>query len=328
MSMLDGTWPHLVADIGGTHARFAVAIAPLQLVAVQVLACADFPHFIGALRHYLHALPQYTIRHAAVAIANPVTGDWVKMTNHHWAFSTESIRVALQWERLLVLNDFAAQALAIPHLTDHDVVQVGGDADVPPQQAIALIGPGTGLGVSGLLPHGQDCVVLAGEGGHIGFAPANPLEAAIWAHAHERFGHVSAERLLSGAGLVLVYQALCAQKKVVAQQWLAADIAQQAVAGDDALCVAALQVFCNVLGTVAAAVALTLGARGGVYVCGGMVPRFVGFLQASGFRQRFEDQGRMSAYLAAIPVYVVLNPQTGLIGAAAALQRLLQTHMA
>ena len=317
------TYPRLVADIGGTNARFALEIAPQQFKFVEVLACNDYNTLVDAVKEFLRRHDISAVRHAAVAIANPIVGDWVPMTNHHWAFSIETTRQALHLETLLFLNDFTAQALAITRTPSEELLQVGGLAPVEGAPK-AVIGPGTGLGVSGLIPSPAGYVPLAGEGGHTSFPPFDDAEMAVWQYAKQRYGHVSAERFLSGAGLVLIYEALAEREGARRQDLTAAEISERALSGSSPLCRLTLDIFCAMLGTVSSNLALTLGARGGVYLCGGIVPRFIDYFRQSPFRNRFESKGRFDAYLAAIPVYVVLSKHPGISGAAVALDNHLQ----
>ena len=317
------TYPRLVADIGGTNARFALEIAPQQFKFVEVLACNDYNTLVDAVKEFLRRHDISAVRHAAVAIANPIVGDWVQMTNHHWAFSIETTRQALHLETLLFLNDFTVQALAITRTPSEELLQVGGLAPVEGAPK-AVIGPGTGLGVSGLIPSPAGYVPLAGEGGHTSFPPFDDAEMAVWQYAKQRYGHVSAERFLSGAGLVLIYEALAEREGARRQELTAAEISERALSGSSPLCRLTLDIFCAMLGTVSSNLALTLGARGGVYLCGGIVPRFIDYFRQSPFRNRFESKGRFDAYLAAIPVYVVLSKHPGISGAAVALDNHLQ----
>ena len=322
-SPIPDTYPRLVADIGGTNARFALEIAPQQFKFVEVLACNDYNTLVDAVKELLRRHDISAVRHAAVAIANPIVGDWVQMTNHHWAFSIETTRQALHLETLLFLNDFTAQALAITRTPSEELLQVGGLAPVEGAPK-AVIGPGTGLGVSGLIPSPAGYVPLAGEGGHTSFPPFDDAEMAVWQYAKQRYGHVSAERFLSGAGLVLIYEALAEREGARRQDLTAAEISKRALSGSSPLCRLTLDIFCAMLGTVSSNLALTLGARGGVYLCGGIVPRFIDYFRQSPFRNRFESKGRFDAYLAAIPVYVVLSKHPGISGAAVALDNHLQ----
>ena len=320
----DSRRPRLLADIGGTNARFALETAPQQFEHTEVFACADYDTIVDAAKTYLAQAGNPDVRHAAVAIANPIVGDWVQMTNHHWAFSIETTRQALQLDTLLFLNDFTAQALAITKALPEDLVQVGGMKPVE-QAPKAVIGPGTGLGVSGLIPSPAGYVPLAGEGGHTSFPPFDDAEVMIWQYAKRQYGHVSVERFLSGAGLVLIYEALAEREGVKRQKPTPAEISERALSGSSPLCRLTLDIFCAMLGTVAANLALTLGARGGVYLCGGIIPRFIEYFKHSPFRNRFESKGRFDAYLAAIPVYVVLSRYPGITGAAVALENHLNT---
>lgn len=315
---LHSLYPRLLADVGGTHARFALETAPGVIEEVDVRASEAFPSLLDAMRDYLGQTGARTVAHAALGIATAVTGDEVRMTNHHWTFSIAALKQALGLDTLLVLNDFTALALSLPHLPAQHLRQVGGGA-ADPCAARALLGPGTGLGVSGLVPAGGGLTALSGEGGHVGFAPADEEEAALWRFAHARHGHVSAERFLSGPGLALIHEARLALAGLPPEPLTAADITRRALGGHCAQSRATLDRFCAMLGSAAGALALTLGARGGVYIGGGIVPRLGEDFARSPFRRRFEEAGRLSGYLASIPVFVIDSPYPGLIGAQAAL---------
>jgi glucokinase len=310
----------LLADIGGTNARFALESGPGRFEAIEVLSCQQYPTLADAVRAYL-ALPQVAglnngIRHAAIAIANPVSGDQVRMTNHHWAFSIEALRQACGFDTLLVVNDFSALARSLPHLGEHKR-QVGGGAPVP-DAPLGLLGAGTGLGVSGLIPSAAGWTALRSEGGHVSFSPVNETEVAILQYAWREFEHVSAERLLSGAGVELIYRAL--SDRAGRRDSLAApEISRRALAGECALCDEVLESFCGMLGTVAGNLAITLGAQGGVYIGGGIVPRLGERFANSSFRRRFEQKGRFSAYLAQVPTYVITADYPAFLGVSAIL---------
>ncbi|MDO5058622.1 MAG: glucokinase [Neisseria sp.] len=315
----DGLWPRLIADVGGTNARFALETAPQVFEQIDVLPTKDFATIVDAAKEYLRRAGNPQVNYAAIAIANPITGDWVQMTNHHWAFSIEEARRALGLQRLLLLNDFTAQALAIVQVPADELVQIGGGEPLAAMPK-AVIGPGTGLGVSGLIPNAQGgYTALAGEGGHVSFSPFDEEEAEVWRFAKEKFGHVSAERFLSGAGLVLIYQALASRESEPQPELSPADITERALDGSSPLCRRVLDMFCAMLGTEAANLALTLGARGGVYLVGGILPRFTEYFKTSPFRSRFESKGRFNGYLAPIPVYIVLSAYPGISGAAVGL---------
>ena len=315
--------PRLLADIGGTNARFAWQAGPgAAPEAVRVLACAEHATLLDAARCYLAETGLATPRLGAIGIANPVTGDAVQMTNHHWSFSIEALRTALGLQRLVVMNDFEALARSLPLLGADEAVQIADGSAADGQAApIALIGPGTGLGVGGLVPARGGWVPLAGEGGHVTLAPVTPREAAVVAALQQRFGHASAERAVSGPGLVWLVEALCAVDGVPAPPDLsAASVTQRGQDGSCARCAEALQLFFAFLGSTAGNLALTLGARGGVYIGGGIVPRLQPLLEASDFHARFVGKGRFRDYLAAMPVVLITSTQhPALRGAAAAL---------
>jgi len=311
------TW--LVGDIGGTNARFGLVSPDGALLHSSVLADADYPGIAEAIDAYLAergGLPRP--RRGALAIASPVGGDEVRMTNHPWTFSISGLQKRLGFQRLEVLNDFTAQALALPHLKDGDRTVVGG-GEALAGTPIGVLGPGSGLGVSGLIPMGKRWVPLTGEGGHATMAPITERESAVLGALRRHLDHVSAERVLSGPGLVNLYGALAALDGVPAQQYTAAQITDAEIGGGDALCHEATEMFCAMLGTVAGNLALTLGAKGGVYIGGGIVPRLGERFGASLFRERFEAKGRLRAYLAAIPTYVVTHKLPAFLGCAAAL---------
>ncbi|WP_296946633.1 glucokinase [uncultured Massilia sp.] len=318
--------PRLLADIGGTNARFALESGPGRIEAIDVLPCAGYPTLAEAMRAYL-ALPAPAaiitgaggaVRHAAIAIANPVTGDMVRMTNHHWEFSTEALRREMGFEVFAVANDFSALAMSLPHLAPHEKHQVGGGAPVA-GEPIGLVGAGTGLGVSGLIPAGGDWTALRSEGGHVTFAPANETEVAILQYAWREFAHVSAERLLSGAGLELVYRALAHHRGQPDEGLGAPDISRRGLSGACPLCAEVLETFCGMLGTIAGNLAVTLGAQGGVYIGGGIVPRLGERFGLSCFRNRFEQKGRFAGYLAQVPTYVITAEYPAFIGVSAIL---------
>jgi glucokinase len=251
-------------------------------------------------------------------VATPVSGDRISLTNSAWSFSIEAVRRELGIEQLTVLNDFTAQALAVPLLKADDLQQVGGGVAVA-DQPLAVLGPGTGLGVSGLIPCNGGWVPLSGEGGHVTFSPFDDREVAILSVLRKDYPHVSAERLISGMGLVNLYEALAILEGRAARTLTPAEISDQGKRGTCDICAQALASFCAMLGTVTANLVLTLGATGGVYLGGGIIPRLGDYFGNSGFRERFETKGRFSDYLAAVPSYVIHAPNPALTGLAAAL---------
>jgi glucokinase len=320
-----GTYPRLVGDIGGTNARFGwIERQGGELEGVVAYPAADFPTLQDAMQRYLDDHQRKPPRWCAIGIANPVVGDQVKMTNHHWSFSISDVQRKLGMDRFLVINDFTALALSLPALRADDLRQVGGGRAVA-GAPLGLLGAGTGLGVSGLLPAmaGHGAIPVNGEGGHQTLAAMDDAEEAVIRALRERFGHVSAERALSGPGLVNLYEAVCKVRGAPVQPLKAADVSRRAVDGSDPQCVEALELFCSFLGNVAGNIALTLGALGGMYIGGGIVPRLGPWFDRSRFRERFESKGRFRGYLAGIPTYVVQAPVSpALIGAARALDDL------
>lgn len=310
--------PRLIADIGGTYARFAVETAGGRFEHMASLRCADHADFHAAVRAYLATLPPGHIHHAAIAIANPVEGDQVRMTNYHWQFSIEQMRQRLELDTLVVVNDFTALAMALPRLPAAGRRQVGGGGPRE-RSVVGLLGAGTGLGVSGLIPAGDGWVALGTEGGHTSFAPRDAREGLILAHAQRQYSHVSFERLVSGPGLELIHRALCERDGALPPTLQAPDITRLGLTGQDARCAETLEVFCAMLGTAAANLAVTLGALGGIYIGGGIVPRLGDYFDRSPFRARFEDKGRFGDYVKAIPTYVVTAEHATFMGVSAIL---------
>ncbi len=324
-------FPRLLADIGGSNARFAWQAAPGAAPDhLRTLPAAEYAGPLEAATLYLHDLAATTgagwqpPRAAALAVATAVGGDEVDFTNSGWRFRPAALRQALGLQRLLVLNDFEALALSLPGLRADQVRAAPGLGWQPPAVApgtvLAVVGPGTGLGVGAVLRTRRGWQALPGEGGHATLAAGNALEAEVIAAARRRHGHVSAERLLSGSGLPLLHAALAAvQGRPAPAQDSAGDIVSAATDEGDAGALATLDLFFGWLGSFAGNVVLTLGARGGLYIGGGIVPRVAESFFASDFAARFVDKGRFSDYLAAVPVALVTDTLTALAGAAAAL---------
>ncbi|MCS0589792.1 glucokinase [Massilia norwichensis] len=310
--------PRLLADIGATHARFALESAPGVLRNVAVLLCDDYPGIVPLLNAYLAQTGGVRISHAAFALANPISGDFIRMTNRDWQFSTDEVRRALGLTTLLIVNDFTALAMALPGFKPEDLLQIGGGKPQP--HAVAgVLGPGTGLGVSGVIPTVDGFVTLGSEGGHVNFAPADEREFAILQYAWREWQHVSNERLISGPGMEIIYRALAQRNGVDAPARNAADIVSCALEQKDSLCLEVLECFAGMLGGAAANLAVTLGAFGGIFIGGGIVPRVAQWFETSPFRTRFEAKGRFSSYLAQIPTYVIMTPNPALYGVASIL---------
>jgi glucokinase len=311
------TW--LVGDIGATHARFGLVSPDGTVLHSRTLADEHYPTIEAALAAFLQERgPLPMPRQGAIAIASPITGDTVAMTNHPWRFSIRELGDRFEFERLEVINDFTALALALPRLQTEDCLPVGSGEGVP-GSPIGVLGPGSGLGVSGLVSSKSGWIPLTGEGGHVTMAPATDRESAVLDRMRRQFDHVSAERILSGPGLVNLYNTLAQLDRLPSRGYTAPQITDLAMHAEDPLCVATLDMFCAMLGTMAGNLALTLGARGGIYIGGGIVPRLGRTFIDSPFRERFEAKGRFQAYLAAIPTFVVTHPLPAFLGCTALL---------
>ncbi len=318
----------LLADIGGTNARFALADTrsrtPLLLETVHGFPVADFPSLADAAQHYLDTTGHddtAEIRRAVFAVAGRVDGDEARITNHPWVISRPRTRQQLGLDDVELVNDFAAQAMAIPLLQPVDYTTIGGvpwavPADAQGPCTYAVIGPGTGLGVGGLVIRDGKHYPLETEGGHVSFPPGTPEEVRILEHLSAQFGRVSNERLICGPGLVNIHRALSEIAGVDPGPMQPADITAGAAAGD-VRCSRAVDVFCAVFGAIAGDLVLTLGAWDGVFLTGGLVPKMLDSIRHSGFRQRFEHKGRFSPTMGRVASVAITHPHAGLLGAAA-----------
>ncbi|MGA7965109.1 MAG: glucokinase [Gammaproteobacteria bacterium] len=309
----------LIGDIGGTNTRLALVDEGMCWTHMQTWRNEEFDALEEIVETYLDkqgGRPEA----AAFAVAGPVRGGKVRLTNRGWTIDADQLAKRFSLEHCRVVNDFSAVALGIPALAGDDLEQAGGDR-AEPDAPVAILGPGTGLGVGGIVPgaDGRGGRVLVTEGGHANLAAADERQAAIIERMRRRFGHVSAERAISGQGLENLYRALgeIEGKDIGASD--AAAIGKAALGGGDAIAAEALSQFFRFLGAVAGDLALSYGAFGGVYVAGGIVPRYREAFRASGFRDAFEAKGRMSGYVEAIPAYVILHDEVELLGLAASL---------
>jgi glucokinase len=295
----------LMADVGATNTRCALIDKRGVECCDEYFRNADFPNLPDLLERYVER--QSTgdrLKRAALAVAAPILGDEVEMTNIGWRFSQAALAQRLALDALVVVNDFTAVAWALPQLGVADVRQIGGGAPTP-RATLAAVGPGSGLGVSALVPNdGDGWVAMISEGGHVSMAPNTDEESEVIAVVRKRFGHCSAERVVSGQGLVNLYSAFTELAGREPAQVPAERVTALAREGDE-LGGRAVAMFFALLGTVASDVALITGARGGVYIAGGIVPQLLGELERSEFRRRFEAKGRYESYLAAIPTYVI-----------------------
>ena len=314
--------PILVADIGGTNARFALARigtgARPELSDIQQVATCDYASLKDAAQAYLQQHGDLHPQRAVMAVASAVTGDAIKITNNPWAFSIRQLGAELGLS-LEVINDFTAMARVLPVLAAADLQAIG---DVPVREdtsgrrCYAVVGPGTGLGVGGVIVEQGRDVVIQSEGGHIGFAPGTPYEVELLRVLLPRFGRVSAERLISGTGLVNLHDAVRAVEGLDAAPLTPEQISKNALADADGVCAKTLQVFAEMLGAFAGDVALAFGAWDGVFLPGGVTQKLLPWIVAGGFRRRFDDKGRHGAILKKIPTQVITHPQAGLLGTA------------
>jgi glucokinase len=310
----------LVADIGGTNARFALAdLATLALSEVHQVRCANHPNLGDAIHDYVGRLPAVPDR-GAIAVAAPVTGGEISLTNSPWEFSNAELCRKSGIRQLHVLNDFEALALSLPYLARSELRQIGGEAPVE-GAAKAVLGPGTGMGVAGLVRSGERWIALPGEGGHVSLGARDEQQLALLERIRKGRDHLSAERVLSGPGLAELYQAVAASHGLSAPELEPNDILVKGSSGEDEIAAEALDLFVTWLGRFAGDAALLIGARGGVYLGGGIVPNIVGKLSTGTFREAFEDKGRMGAYLAPIPVFVITAEFATLKGAAVSIRQ-------
>lgn len=313
----------LVADIGGTNARFALAdisaSVPLDQGSIDEYPVAEFASLADAAVHYLQQQGA-TASSGVFAVAGRVDGDEARITNHPWVISRSRTAAQLGFGQLHLINDFVAQAMSIALLGTDDVVQIGGASWAPAAAGeprnYCVLGPGTGLGVGGLVARDGRNYPLATEGGHASFAPASPEQIRILEILSAQFGRVSNERLICGPGLVNIHRALSEIADIDPGHLQPADVTARATEGD-AIATRAVEVFLEIFGAVAGDAVLVQGAWDGVFLTGGLVPRLLHQLQHSGFRQRFESKGRFSATMSQIPSMAILHPCPGLLGAAA-----------
>jgi glucokinase len=309
----------LVADIGGTNVRFALAdLDTLALSHIRASLCRDHGSLHAALAAYLSEL-DFAPEHAVLAVAAPVDAgkDDISLTNSPWRFAKDELCRSSRFKELHLVNDFEALALSLPTLGPSDLFQVGGTAPADFATKVVL-GPGTGLGVAGLVWSGERWIAVPGEGGHMSLGAGDERELALFARLPKSERYPSCERAISGPGLLSVYRALAAHHHVAVPE--TADVVRRALEGGDAVADETMRLFVSWLGRFAGDVALSFGARGGVYVGGGIAPKITALLSAGAFRAAFEEKDRRRAYLTPIPIYVILAEFAALKGAALALR--------
>lgn len=313
---------HLVADIGGTNIRLAIAQKGNKLIEIETYKCEAFRSLTEVIALYLKEKKiTSTIIDACLAIACPVDNDQISMTNLPWTFSQRALQKELNLNSLTFINDYTAIAMAIPFLAKDQKIKIG-EGEPEDKKPIAVCGPGTGLGVAHLVSVHNQWFCFSGEGGHVDFAAVDELDIQILKQLQQNKSRISYEQLLSGYGLEQIYQAICEINGKKAMSFQAKDISNQALKHSCPICQQALSQFCKVLGSFAGNLALTLNTAGGVYISGGIVPRFIDFLKTSDFRKRFEAKGRLSKITQNTPTYVITESQPGLLGAAAYLMNL------
>ncbi|WGY73606.1 glucokinase [Burkholderia cepacia] len=312
--------PRLLADIGGTNARFGIEVAPGDIRQVRVYPCEHFTSIEDVIARFLADVGPPRVRCAAIAIANPMEGDEVEMTNHHWRFSVSETRRAFGFTTLLVVNDFVALATALPNLSDSDRIQVGGGVRQE-NGVVGLLGAGTGLGVSGLIPAGYKWIALSSEGGHMSFAPNDEREDYLLAHARKKWSHVSYERFAAGPGIELIYRALSARNKrrTSTAGMTTARIVASMLDDSDPVATETIDCFCGILGSFAGNIAVMFDALGGIYIGGGVVPKLGAAFVNSPFRARFEAKGRFQKRLSRIQTSVITVEHMALRGVSSVL---------
>lgn len=308
-----------VADVGGTNIRLAQEVNG-QLSEIKKYLCKDYATIKDAVLQYFSEYPEVNFTAGCIGIACPTNSDSIKMTNHHWEFSVRELKQSLELDWLEVINDYTAVSMSLPVLSEQQKHQIGGGS-AEQGGHIAVFGPGTGLGVGHLVNTASGWQSIPGEGGHVDFAPVDDIDIAILQFLRKRYERVSAEQLLSGNGLLQIYQALAEKAGEEATMQAPADVTENALAGSCDVCVEALNRFCAIMGSFAGNLALNLGTSGGVYIAGGIVSRFIPFLENSDFRARYEAKGRFKDYVSVIPTYVITEPDHGLLGAAAYLEQ-------
>jgi len=312
---------NLVADVGGTNMRLAISDTHGVLKNMQVYQCKEYDSLSAILHNYLglNGLSGQSVN-ACIAIACPVDEDEIILTNLPWTFSKSALKAEFGFNQLALINDYTAMAFAAATLSNEQKVQIG-NGNAIDNKPISICGPGTGLGVSNAVFADEKCICISGEGGHTDFAPLDSTQISILEYLSSIYERVSYEQLLSGLGIEQIYQAISKLRTGSVDKLTAQEITEKATAKSCELCHEALSVFCSVLGSFAGNLALTFGSFGGVYIAGGIAPRFIEFISNSEFRQSFEAKGRLSRFVRDIPTYIITEPQPGLFGASAYLQQ-------
>jgi len=316
---------YLLADVGGTQTRVAIGDMKTGPTCFRVFDNSEYPDIASLVFAYFSQIGlNHLPRIGVIAVASPIQGDMVRMTNRNWKFSVQAMQKRLGLKLLHVLNDFTAVAYAVPYIRGKGRTRIGSSGVAQPGFPIGVLGPGTGLGVSALIPAGNVWHTLESEGGHVTLATVTEEEARIVGRLRAWYGHVSAERVLSGPGLANLYRAIADLEGLATDMITPDEISRRALFGNDPLASRTLNIFFAMLGTVAGNLALTLGARGGVYLAGGILPNMMQAMKCSQFRERFTGKGRFCSYLKTIPTYLILDPYPALRGLHGYLKHVMQ----
>lgn len=313
----------LVGDIGGTNARLAVVDSAGRIRNPKTYPAEEYGSLTEVIAEYLETtVGRQRLHNAVLAVAGPVVDGEIEFTNLDWRISEAELIGAFEFHAVRLVNDFAAQAMAAPVLDADDLRSIGEVGRGAEGAPMLVLGAGTGFGVAMLARTDRGDVAIPSEGGHAAFAPYDLVEATIWEGLRKVHGRVSVERLLSGPGLYALYRGLAEVRGVAADLRDEKEVMAAGQQGGDLLAEETLERFCEMLGSVAGDIALTTGARGGVYVSGGIAPRLADRLASGGFRRRFEDKGRLSDFMHDIPTYLIVHPYAALVGAARLLEQL------
>ncbi|WP_331345749.1 glucokinase [Cellvibrio sp. UBA7661] len=318
----------LVADIGGTNGRFGLvefdteknrANGKINYAAERqiTLKCANYADMATMIKACCVEFGIDVPAYGCLAIAGPIENGQAAMTNLNWKFSIDGLRDQLGMKTLHVINDFASLAYAVPFLQDDELVTLYDSHKVNTDAPIVVMGPGTGFGMAALVPNQNNWKIIPTEGGHASFAPTNEKELAIKSFLLKEQNHVSVENILSGGGLVTLYRAIAHNAGVNAQAYTPADVSTKGITNEDSLCREAVLTFCDVLGEVAGDKALSLGARGGVVIGGGITPKLIDLLPESHFLERYKNKGPMAGYVSDISIRLIINDKAALVGSAA-----------
>ncbi|MDD3266173.1 MAG: glucokinase [Burkholderiales bacterium] len=317
------TFPRLVSDIGGTNARFAIEVAPYIYEDIKTYQCNDYKTLAEAITTYLITTSHTDIKHAALAVPSPIVDDTLFMVNSPWHLSSMSqTQKDAKLDSLIFLNDFHALALSIPHIPADGVIKIAG-TETNRGKPIAIIGPGTGLGMATLIKHpiNEEYFAIPAEGGRSSFVAVSEEEFDLWNFCHRRFHHVSTERMLSGPGLQLIYEAVCSINNIAIENNIPTpnQITERGINNTCFICKQTIDHFCRIFGTFTSNLACITSSFGGIYIGGGIIPQILDYFMQSDFLNRFYDKGRYRSYLEKMPIYVITHKYPAMLGSSYAL---------